>query len=436
MAPDNRSASVMLWIPVLTWALAALASLLFSIDDSSFQKVLGDLLSRLDDFASSLGHLPPINPNPLPQERTLKDGEIPRYCIDFAPLVHLYSEERYMPYDIASFVENFKATWGNGSVIAENVSIDTLGDLPNSDDVYLTLLTDFDADPDWITGKHNHPSLIDGLIKEAPATLVVVDKGNGWVDAFWFYFYLFNLGPYVMGAGPYGNHVGDWEHSLVRFYNGKPQIVWMLAHGGGAAFKYEAMEKYAIDQRHPIIFSATGTHANYALVGQFPHDLPYNILCDFTDRGELWNPSRNYLGYTFDGINVFYAQNWNRQHQGREKKYGHWLKFSGHWGDAEIPMSDPRQKYNFIGGHKYIDGPTGPLLKNLLRSVPCERHKWWNVFGVCRIRHNLHFGIGVELEGYNCGAIFDWVRPRWLKLVLDKLTWGGVLCFVADLIGG
>ena len=49
----------------------------------------------------------------------------------------------------------------------------------------------------------NKPSLINGEIKDAPATLIVVDKGNGWVDAFWFYFYSFNLGPYVMGQGPY-----------------------------------------------------------------------------------------------------------------------------------------------------------------------------------------------------------------------------------------
>ena len=85
----------------------------------------------------------------------------------------------------------------------------------------MTANEDFDLDPEWITGLKNKPLLRNGEIKDAPATLIVVDKGNGWVDAFWFYFYSFNLGPFVMGSGPYGNHVGDWEHSLVRFYQGK-----------------------------------------------------------------------------------------------------------------------------------------------------------------------------------------------------------------------
>lgn len=382
---------------------------------------------------------PPILKQPKAHERSLKDGEIPQYAIDYAPYVHLYSEERYWPYDIAKFVENFHVTYSNGSLVngTENLSISKLGDLPRKPDLYMTSNEDFDTDPDWITGRKNKPSLVNGEIKDAPATLIIVDKGNGWVDAFWFYFYSFNLGPFVMGSGPYGNHVGDWEHSLIRFYKGSPVIVWMSAHGGGGAYHYHNLEKHELDPKHPIIFSARGTHANYVSVGTHPHDLPYEILCDFTDRGPLWDPTRNYLGYSYDGKFVYPTENnTNAKHVGREASYGNWLTFTGHWGDKQIPDNDPRQRYSFIGGHKYIDGPRGPLKKNLLRIIPCERHKWWNFWNGCNVRENIKWGIGVESEGYNCGNMFVKIRPRWLRKILQKVTWGGWFCFVVDLIYG
>lgn len=77
---------------------------------------------------------------------------------------------------------------------------------------------------------------------DAPAVLVVIDKGNGIIDAFWFYFYSFNLGNAVLNVR-FGNHVGDWEHCLVRFHNGKPKALFFSAHTAGEAYSYEAVEK-------------------------------------------------------------------------------------------------------------------------------------------------------------------------------------------------
>ncbi|KAG7663669.1 VPS62 [[Candida] subhashii] len=379
---------------------------------------------------------PPIISFPQLKQRTLKDGEIPQYVLDYCPVVYLYSEERYLPYDIQQYVTNFNATYGNGTIIADNLTLKKLGKLPKSQDIYLSSLQDFTKNPEWITGLKNKPNLVNGEIKDAPATLIVVDKGNGWIDAYWFYFYSFNLGPFVMGQGPYGNHVGDWEHSLVRFYKGEPIIVWMSAHGGGGAFYYHNLEKYD-DSNHPVIFSARGTHANYPSVGQHPHDLPYGILSDFTDRGPLWNPSKNYLGYTFDGKRIYpTTKNANSKHSGRELEYGNWLSYSGHWGDMKLDDNDPRQSYSFIGGTKYIDGPLGPLMKNLMRLKPCERHKWWNFWDGCNVRENIKWGIGVESEGYNCGNMFINVKPKWIRNGLQRVTWGGGLCFIVDLIYG
>jgi hypothetical protein len=76
----------------------------------------------------------------------------------------------------------------------------------------------------------------------APAVLVVVDKGKGVVDAFWFYFYSYNLGNKVFNVR-FGNHVGDWEHSVIRFYNGEPKAMFFSEHNFGAAYSWEAVEK-------------------------------------------------------------------------------------------------------------------------------------------------------------------------------------------------
>lgn len=434
---------------ILKWALAVLLATATAVprwqmDEGYIANVLNNDPVEIDNVLKSpngFKNLPPILRLPKSHQKTLEDGEIPQYVVDFAPYVHLYSEERYWPYDVAKFVNHFYVLYKNGTVAysAEDgeLNITMLGELPKIAKIYLTANEDFDTDPEWITGSKNKPSLVNGEIKDAPATLIVVDKGNGWVDAFWFYFYSFNLGPFVMGSGPYGNHVGDWEHSLVRFYKGQPIIVWMSAHGGGGAYHYHNLEKYELDTKHPIIFSARGTHANYVSVGTHPHDLPYEILCDFTDRGPLWNPTKNYLGYTYDGKFVSPAtSNTNKQHVGRELKYGDWLTFTGHWGDQQLPSSDPRQRYSFIGGYKYIDGPRGPLKKNLLRIIPCERHKWWNFWNGCNVRENIKWGLGVESEGYNCGRIFMNVKPVWLRKILQQVTWGGWFCFVVDLIYG
>lgn len=418
-------------------------------------------------------NLPPIKQNPTSDEMTIKPGQIPDYVTQYAPLVYLYSEEKYLPYDIKEFVTHFRPTYRNGTTVNipgknpldplyENQTL-TLQDLSHissikngkrlkEDKIFMTALTDFSTDPYWITGEHNLPNYYNGQIADAPATLVVVDKGNGWVDAYWFYFYSFNLGPFVMGLGPFGNHVGDWEHSLVRFYNGEPVIVWMSAHGGGGAYFYNNIEKPSesrfikpskneakgIGADQPIIFSARGTHANYPSTGQHSHDLPYSILSDFTDRGALWNPKLNFLGYTFNTKDkkVTCA---NGSHPFREQEYGDWLYYDGTWGDALLDGSDPRQVWAPKPFEwRYIDGPSGPLTKHLGRISPCQRAKWWNFWNGCNVRRYIQYGKGVfDQEGNNsCGHLYVRIRFRPLRWFVELLTFGGWGCFLLDLFFG
>jgi hypothetical protein len=103
---------------------------------------------------------------------------------------------------------------------------------------------------DYVIEYQEQPKLKRSLIgkrmvggrSEAPAVLIAIDKGNGIVDAFWFYFYSYNLGNLVFNVR-FGNHVGDWEHSLIRFKDGKPKAVFFSEHSFGEAYSYEAVEK-------------------------------------------------------------------------------------------------------------------------------------------------------------------------------------------------
>jgi hypothetical protein len=38
-----------------------------------------------------------------------------------------------------------------------------------------------------------------------------------------------------------GDHVGDWEHVMVRFYNGEPQYLFMSTHSNGMAYNYSSL---------------------------------------------------------------------------------------------------------------------------------------------------------------------------------------------------
>ncbi|KAJ4303564.1 Vacuolar protein sorting-associated protein 62 [Kalmusia sp. IMI 367209] len=197
---------------------------------------------------------------------------------------------------------------------------------------------------------------------DAPAVLVVVPKENGVVDAFWFFFYSYNLGNSVFNVR-FGNHVGDWEHTTVRFQDGVPKAVFFSEHSFGEAYTWDAVEKSG---KRPVGFSATGTHAMYATSGVHPYILPGGILHDVTDRGPLWDPTLNLYSFTYD----YKRDDLKSSNLTPQAPIG-WFYFMGHWGDKFYPLSDPRQ-YRFLGQYHYVNGPLGPRFKNLGRKEICQ----------------------------------------------------------------
>lgn len=115
---------------------------------------------------------------------------------------------------------------------------------------------------DWTAGKkHGSP----GGRSDAPAVLVAIDKGHGVVDAFWFFFYSYNLGNVVLNVR-FGNHVGDWEHTVVRFHHGKPKAVFFSEHSFGEAYAWEAVEKIGKRVSFPRMASLSSPYSDTHLL--------------------------------------------------------------------------------------------------------------------------------------------------------------------------
>jgi hypothetical protein len=227
----------------------------------------------------------------------------------------------------------------------------------------------------------------------APAFLIVVPKEDGIVDAFWFFFYSFNLGQKVFNIR-FGNHLGDWEHTAVRFQNGKPIQVFLSEHEWGDAYTWNAIEKYipakdgsgtmigtwsnktaSLVAKRPVVYSAIGSHAMYGTPGLHPYVLPFGLLHDETDRGPLWDPTLNLQSYTYDPEN----QNLRASLLNPRSPTG-WFDFAGHWGEKYLKLGDARQ-YRLAGQYHYVNGPLGPKFKNLGRTTVCQ-----NVGKPCNVK--------------------------------------------------
>ena len=146
-----------------------------------------------------------------------------------------------MPSDIGAQLDN---TFPALNFTAATIPTDVSSPLSLSDLALLNAIgncTDFDTCPIYLTSKDNvtaNPPWLYGVLPD-PVTfetvnarscaIIVNDHGKGLVDAFYMYFYAFNMGETVFGQ-VLGDHVGDWEHSMVRFVNGTPSAVWLSQH--------------------------------------------------------------------------------------------------------------------------------------------------------------------------------------------------------------
>jgi hypothetical protein len=168
------------------------------------------------------------------------DG-VPDFVVKYAPMVFLYSEDPWKPSDISTQLNNTEPRVDFKVVSQQPTTLDNLSFLNNlgGSNVYLTSKIKPYASPvpGYLFGVlPNGEGKTEGAVS---STIIVNDHGDGTVDAFYFYFYAFDR-----GALSIGNHVGDWEHSMIRFVNKTPSALWYSQHSAGQAFKYSAVQKY------------------------------------------------------------------------------------------------------------------------------------------------------------------------------------------------
>ncbi|KAL8959179.1 MAG: hypothetical protein Q9193_003908 [Seirophora villosa] len=305
---------------------------------------------------------------PLSNEKRQANG-VPPYVLSYAPKVWLQSQDPYYPSDIgAQLVHtkpqiNFNVVNGapNPLTLDNLASLNALG----GDIIYLTSVDDVTKNPAWLNGVKP-----DGNGKTNGATscaVIVNDRGSGNVDAFYMYFYANNQGNTVLGQ-EIGDHVGDWEHNMIRFKNGVPKAIWYSQHSYGQAFTYSIVEKQGL---RPVAYSAKGSHATYATSGTHDHTIPgFNLpqgpLEDETDQGTLWDPIASAYFYSYNAASDSFTA-----YDGTSPT--NWLQYIGRWGDQQYPDSDPRQDtiFGISQTAKYSSGPTGPRDKSLNRSEVC-----------------------------------------------------------------
>jgi hypothetical protein len=134
----------------------------------------------------------------------------------------------------------------------------------------------------------------------------------------------------------------------------------------GQAFTYDSLSKSG---SRPIIYSAIGSHANYAVPGLHRRVIDTANVDDFTSPGPIWDPTLSAYYYTYTPSS---ATNGTFIPSDSSTPIG-WLYFEGQWGDEQYPDSDPRQ-VNFLNASiawKFESGPTGPMDKDLNRTDVC-----------------------------------------------------------------
>jgi len=114
-----------------------------------------------------------------------------------APIVYLHSQDAYYPTDIQTFLNHTTPRVEFNEVSGPSKPLTTSNLDQMGSDVWLTSNDDVTKDPTWIKGtKPNAQGKTEGA---TTAAIIVNDKGNGNVDAFYMYFYAYNYGGEVLG---------------------------------------------------------------------------------------------------------------------------------------------------------------------------------------------------------------------------------------------
>lgn len=114
---------------------------------------------------------------------------IPSFVLEFAPLSHLWSQEKWFPSDVATHLDHVVPQI-NFTSISHSVTFQNIKHLGS--DVFLTSKDPVEDQPSWMHSTENRPDEIG--FSSAPATIICVEKDGDTIDAFYFHFYSFDEG--------------------------------------------------------------------------------------------------------------------------------------------------------------------------------------------------------------------------------------------------
>lgn len=339
---DNISKIWLMFVVLVLFVLGLSASAYMNVNEALAVTISPESIALQEELAKSLNHT-----------------SIPGYVLEYAPYVYLHRDDAYFPSDMAKHLENTHPTINFTALTGgpDPLTLDNLNELNKlgGEDIFLSSIEDVTTLPKFLHGQEPNPVTY-RTDNAKSCVVIVVDKGDGIIDAFYMYWYIFNDGPSALGH-QVGNHLGDWEHNMVRFQNGTPTAVWYSQHEFGFAFTYSAVQKIG---KRPVSFSAKGSHANYAVADGL---IPAHIVYDRTQQGKLWDPTLSAYYYTYETE----KKEFTPAVEGTPVNY---LYFEGKWGDDQFPQSKKGQE-EFYGYVKWIPGPQGPWFKHLDRPEVC-----------------------------------------------------------------
>ncbi|XP_046661754.1 putative vacuolar protein sorting-associated protein TDA6 [Homalodisca vitripennis] len=272
----------------------------------------------------------------------------------WAPKVWLHPEERFFPGDVKEFLKEVTP------IKKDCLECDPTSEIPvgaESEGYYLTTnreIGDLLANSSSILyGKNpdeSYPPLY-SFITPCDSTY------KSLIITYWF-FYPYNEGKVVctvpLGKAralpvpkvfkkclgkrtAFGSHVGDWEHMSLQIKDSVPDSLYLSVHTVGAYYTYDKVSgcfvlssikrrgisqvqdppsTVQIDDGHPIVFVANGSHALWGSVGTYQYSkLNLNLLKDVVDYGTAWN--------TWERLEVYST----------EEQIPDWYNYRGRWGN-------------------------------------------------------------------------------------------------------
>ncbi|KAG6113668.1 hypothetical protein E4U31_000101 [Claviceps sp. LM219 group G6] len=152
---------------------------------------------------------------------------VPDFVTKHAPLVWLHSLDPFRPSDLLTHVRHTTPTIDQVSVPnLPSLTLDNLALLNGlNGTVALTSKDDVTTLPSWLMG--DVPDETGRTANATSCVVILVDKGQDEVDAFYFYFYSYDRGANLtqvveplnhlvedtQHGVPFGDHVGDWQVS-------------------------------------------------------------------------------------------------------------------------------------------------------------------------------------------------------------------------------